>query len=176
MPAEFSHPRQSSPEKMARMRTHISRTGEPIALREKTQPADERSLPAGKPIGLWYEVNGDWRRWCRENEWNLDALQYIHTVDLADANVLVIDTLAKLDAFHAEFCVGERFVEKIKWDVVARKYDGVEIAPYQWARRLDWSWYYGWDCASGVLWRPRNAAVSLVRKLPIKPKREAVSV
>lgn len=38
--------------------------------------------------------------------------------------------------------------------------------PYQWSLRLDTdgllasTWYYAWDCASGVIWRPRNATVT----------------
>ena len=44
----------------------------------------------------------------------------------------------------------------IDWPKVAERYDGIIIAPYQWSRRLDGPmWYYGWDCASGCVWRAR---------------------
>lgn len=41
-----------------------------------------------------------------------------------------------------------------------------EIAPYQWERRLarEFMWYYGWDLASGVIWRPKNALVAFIGK------------
>jgi hypothetical protein len=45
----------------------------------------------------------------------------------------------------------------IDWEKVqADGYFGMEISPYLWSRRLDGGmWYYGWDCASGVIWDKR---------------------
>ena len=43
----------------------------------------------------------------------------------------------------------------INWRAVAGDYAGLIITPYQWSRRLEpYSWYYGWDCASGCIWDP----------------------
>ena len=68
------------------------------------------------------------------------------------ANVLLIDTPEKLDAFNARFGVDDNSVHSIAWEKVKALYDGVIIAPYHWERRLNLMWYYGWDCASGVIW------------------------
>ena len=49
------------------------------------------------------------------------------------------------------------------WKLIAQEFDGIEIAPYQWEIRMDYNffWYYGWDCASGCLWRPKNLTLEL---------------
>lgn len=40
-------------------------------------------------------------------------------------------------------------------------------APYQWRRRNErgFSWYYGWDCASGCIWRA--SAIREIRLIEI---------
>lgn len=45
-------------------------------------------------------------------------------------------------------------VTAFDWIDVASRYSGIEIAPYQWKRRIHPStfWYYTWDCASGCIW------------------------
>ena len=63
------------------------------------------------------------------------------------------------------------------WDDVVRQYDGLIIAPYQWAKRCDYSWYYGWDCASGVIWNLRAvASVKPTAKLQAELPEGAVPV
>ena len=73
-----------------------------------------------------------------------------------------------MDKFHNQYCVSGRFkyIEGINWVEVSEMYDGVEISPYQWKRRLaiNFMWYYGWDCASGVIWRPKNTIVKYIGK------------
>ena len=80
-----------------------------------------------------------------------------------NCNVLIIDSLQKLDEFHVRFPKA-RPIRSIDWVKVRKLYDGVEIAPYQYKRRLhpNFSWYYGWDCASGVIWRPKDAVVKYI--------------
>lgn len=82
-----------------------------------------------------------------------------HRVTLAGgADVLHLSTCAQLDEFTAEFRVGGLFqadrggLGGIAWTAVADRWDGIIIAPYQWTRRYDLAWYYGWDCASGCIW------------------------
>jgi hypothetical protein len=116
-----------------------------------------------KPKGFWYEVDNDWQRWTDEEDFHCG--EYVFKVELNDCNILLIDTLPKLDEFHSQFYIGDRLsLRGIDWAAVAKKYDGVEIAPYQWERRLalDFMWYYGWDCASGVIWEPKNAKVEYI--------------
>lgn len=42
----------------------------------------------------------------------------------------------------------------VNWPLIATRWDGIIIAPYQWSCRYDdrTFWYYGWDCASGCIW------------------------
>lgn len=109
-----------------------------------------------KPTGLWLSVEGDddWRAWCEGENFSLPSLKYVSEVTLKPGhNVLVVDTLEALDAFNARFGVADPLaVRGIRWDEVRALYDGLIIAPYRWERRLDLMWYYGWDCASGVIW------------------------
>jgi hypothetical protein len=109
-----------------------------------------------KPGGLWLSVEGDddWRSWCEGEQWGLGGLKHVVEVTLKpDANVLVIDTPEKLEAFNARFGGSDPYdLRSIKWGQVKALYDGMIIAPYQWQHRLGLMWYYGWDCASGVIW------------------------
>lgn len=144
------------------IRTHLSTSPEPIVLR----PGGGASDGFMKPPGFWYEVDGDWQRWCRDEQWGVDTYRHIHAVELGDTNMLMIDTLERLDGFHARFghCdplgVRSELFDYIDWAAVATEWDGVEIAPYQWDRRLTLRWYYGWDCAAGVIWRPKGVTVT----------------
>jgi hypothetical protein len=100
---------------------------------------------------------------------------YLHRIRLNHCKVLKISSLEMLDAFDRNYRANERsevfggftFHDyDIDWERLAKEYDGVEIAPYQWQRRLsDQRWYYSWDCASGCIWRPKDATISLIRKL-----------
>lgn len=110
-----------------------------------------------KPVGLWLSVAGedDWKAWCEGEKFGLDRLKHASEVTLKpDANVLVIDTTDKLVAFDAKFrkTLDPLTIRNIDWPKVKELYDGLIIAPYHWSHRLDLMWYYGWDCASGVIW------------------------
>ena len=148
----------------------------PIVLREVDATKDDKT-GAYKPAGFWYEVDGGWRDWCAGEGWNCGKF-HMHSVELNDCNVLKIDTLKALDCFHQEFKVDRRGfgLYEIDWAAVARKYDGVEIAPYQYPRRFEFHWYYGWDCASGVIWRPKGALVTYVGEVIVGGEEKEVSV
>jgi hypothetical protein len=162
-----------------RERTHCSTDAERIVLRA-VDPKNDKSAGAFKPAGFWYQLDGDWERWCRAEGYG--EYTHLHKIDLADARVLQIQNVKQLDEFHRTFgrvapwSATGRMIE-IQWDVVARSYDGVEIAPYQWERRLnlDFMWYYGWDCASGVIWNPRHATVKLIGELKKEEKKYATT-
>lgn len=151
-------------------RTHVSVGPEPILLRPAPQfPPYANEYSSYKPRGFWYEVNGDWRRWCAEEGFHLDRMNFLFDVDLGSCNILKLRGAPALDAFDEKYHVddpivhhimGERDHNCIDWLRVAEEYDGLEIAPYSWARRMEFMWYYGWDCASGVIWRPRDATVT----------------
>lgn len=128
---------------------------EPIVL-DRSRTYDPASQAwRGKPHGLWVSVPGadDWPSWCRLENFCLDQLQVEHVVTLTErANVLHVGSVAEMYQFHQEW--RSYFDDRtIDWGRVAASYDGIVIAPYQWAaRRLDLPWYYGWDVASGCIW------------------------
>jgi hypothetical protein len=121
---------------------------------------------AYKPRGFWVSVLGeqDWPAWCQAEGFNVTALRHAHEVTLrADARVLMLTTLDDLDRFNGQYGrvpkwakdwakdLGYKMIE-IDWAAVAQQHDGLVIAPYQWERRHEHMWYYGWDCASGCIW------------------------
>jgi len=131
----------------------------------------------GKPRGLWVSADDfedNWRHWCEAEDFRLECLTHVHEVDLAaDAEILRMASAYELDAFTREFQQGEGRQLRINWPTVATRWQGVIIAPYIWERRLHggYSWYYGWDCASGCIWDAR--AVASIRLVTVEPIREA---
>lgn len=139
---------------MARIMRLLHYTAEPFKLnRERKYGAD-----SFKPCGLWVSVEGDddWKQWCESEEYNIAALRCVSVLTLNESsNVLLIDTLKKIDAFNRQYgsaTNSKHETREVRWGEVKEQYDGMIIAPYQWARRYDLMWYYSWDCASGVLW------------------------
>ncbi len=121
-----------------------------------------------KPAGLWLSVDGDesrdWKEWCEVEEFRLDGLAHrTEFVLTPDANVLHLASVGAIREFTQTYLdkgyapVGDQ----INWTRVAELYDGIMIAPYQWACRNDLStfWYYPWDCASGCAWNLRALEV-----------------
>ncbi|NKV19232.1 hypothetical protein GS913_06550 [Rhodococcus hoagii] len=118
---------------------------------------DYQTVRRDKPDGLWVSILGedDWPSWCRENEFREHTLEVAHEVRLAaDANVLLVNGPREFDEFDAKYRTADsrKFNEFIDWPRVESEYDGIIIAPYLWSRRSSAFWYYGWDCASGVIW------------------------
>jgi len=115
-----------------------------------------------KPKGAWWSVGASWMNWCEGESWNVGGR--VFEVDVDVFNVLRIRSDDELHAFHAEFSASPKWYDfdasewNIDWRQVAERYTGVEIAPYLWRCRLNGParWYYGWDCASGVTWKPRT--------------------
>lgn len=147
-------------------RTHVASTAGPIVLEDRD--ASSPYAGVGKPDGFWYEVGGDWRRWCRGNAFHCE--RFLHTVDLKDCNVLRISSLPQLKEFQKKYFepLLHYGLGGIDWAEVALLFDGVEIAPYHREYRFrlpDFLWYNSWDCASGVIWRPRGATVTFAKEI-----------
>jgi hypothetical protein len=121
---------------------------------------DENNVGAYKTPGLWVSVEGDddWLAWCKAESWGLRSLACATEVILIEnANVLHLNGANAIDEFTAKFEPKDRCGEldhRIDWPTIRAKWRGLIIAPYCWERRLErhTSWYYGWDCASGVIW------------------------
>lgn len=117
-----------------------------------------------KPVGFWISVDGpdDWPSWCAAEQFRECDKQLRYDVRLKEKNgVLVIEDGRGMVAFNDRYGQTEREVlHSIDWQAVAKEYDGLIIAPYQWEYRLanGFLWYYGWDCASGCIWNPEAIA------------------
>jgi len=128
------------------------------------QTIELRSVSQGtgmKPRGLWVSADGedDWPTWCKAEGYRLDRLVNRFVVTLSDeANILHLTTVREVLEFSNEY-MDQNEPEwlrgwRIDWPKLAEKYQGIIIAPYQWALRSDdrTRWYWGWDVASGCIW------------------------
>ena len=111
---------------------------------------------SAKPVGLWYSVGEEWKEWCEAENFYVRHLAYTYELDVDEARILRLTTELDLLNFTARYQDADRDSWYIDWQAVAQDWDGIEIAPYQWGCRMDTRtrWYYGWDVASGCLWRP----------------------
>jgi hypothetical protein len=123
--------------------------------------------------GFWYGIDGSWADWCLCEQFR-GGERYFYELEIDTSAILTISTIAEFEAFEDEY-IGpppwqsdlDRYIDKmapgtprhmriglgeINWPKVAEKYAGVEITPYLYEKRLSSHWYYGWDCASGVVW------------------------
>lgn len=121
-----------------------------------------------KPSGFWVSVEGedDWKSWCLDEEYNLEWIENEFDVALSEsANILTLSSVDDILKFTKEFTdssmdsefdisTNHEYNIAIRWSDLYSLYDGIIIAPYQWACRLkfDTRWYYGWDVASGCIW------------------------
>jgi cation transport regulator ChaC len=140
---------------------------EPIAEVQNTE-ALQKAAP--KPRGLWYACGSEWIEWLEsemphwlEEGQNLyDVRPRYSTVGVAEGyrgkryvgGVLRITTDKEMEMFDLGFYVTDM---QIDWPRVASIWDGIEICPYQYSFRDIYGWYYGWDVASGCIWRPSGA-------------------
>jgi len=121
---------------------------------------DVSSQPSSspKPTGFWYSCEHEWHDWVRLEMPNWEGDNY-YDVQIDYSNVLVIDTYEKLLDFDAQY-KNKEF--GINWQLVAQEYSGIEICPYQYKVRYKLMWYYGWDIASGCIWK--RDAIKAIKK------------
>lgn len=150
-----------------------------IAVRSK--PHSENGCGCYKTPGLWVSVEGeyDWPWWCQGENWRIE--DFVHATEIIlkpEARICHLSTSKQLDAFTREFVPADRLGEwdcRIDWPRIRKEWQALIIAPYQWDRRLELhtSWYYGWDCASGVIWNADAVAELRPAELPDFSKIEA---
>ncbi len=145
-------------------RLHISNTHR-LVFKCLHKNKDTMRMSFGKPVGLWYDVDGDWTKWCTSEEMGW-LRPYIYEIILDKSGLLKINDIDKFEKFEKDFqaekqedhfgftlppsCDG--LFSKIDWHKVMKEYGAIEIAPYLWKKRLTSMFYYGWDCASGCVW------------------------
>ena len=135
-----------------------------IEIENKTQS----NAPAPKPNGFWVSCeNSDlgWKEWCETNDFD-GNWDYSYKVYLTQhANILLLENSQQIKDFSEKYSAGDWIVD---WKEVAKIYDGIIIAPYQWSCRLNVSWYYTWDCASGCIWNAKAIKTFLLFNADLK--------
>ena len=141
-----------------------------------------RQEDAPKPTGLWYACGGDWiswmsremPHWLEEGKYLYDVSPKYSRVGLTNfkwgtyaGGVLALSSAEDVLRFGEIFGTGRW---SVGWAEVAQIWDGIEICPYFWEIR-NLMWYYGWDVASGCIWRPSG----LSRPLTLLKGRESAS-
>lgn len=136
-----------------------------------------------KPQGLWYGIDSAWLEWC-ESEMPQWVRPYNYVLEIDYSKMLVLTTEAELLEFTNRFlCKGgpklfksfeQQLVGFIDWPLVAQEYSGIEIPSYVWDCRFTLMWYYGWDCASGCIWR--TDVVRSVTKIEINKTDQSLVV
>jgi hypothetical protein len=73
---------------------------DPVKLRRRNYPQSGHP----KPNGLWFDVNGSWKRWCEAVEFRLEKLLYRHTVTVLDASrILFLRNAKDIDLFTRKY-------------------------------------------------------------------------
>jgi hypothetical protein len=142
---------------------HLAHYGtSPLARVRSVEQVDQLER-AMKPSGLWVSVEGKgshgWKQWCLAEGFHPEHLACKTRVILKpNARICHLETVEQIDGFTKRFLhQWDRMPDStlwLNWAEVAKHWQGIIIAPYQWERRMDMScsWYYGWDCASGCIW------------------------
>lgn len=125
-------------------------------------------MPTGmKPQGLWYGFDGSWASWCERNAFKCG--KHFYEVGLDTSKILRIENLNQFEEFEKEYACNSIFFNEIgikepttlmtrafglniDWPRLKKEYAGLEINPWIHTKHLESIWYYGWDCASGVIW------------------------
>lgn len=147
------------------VRTHIGRAKD-FVITERTY--EQKHF---KPVGLWYGIDKSWEKWCAENGLDWLSVMYQYEIHIDFTNVLVINTEKAFEDFHNKYSTMDKdgYYHTIKWEEVAKDYDGIEIAPYFYQFRMvdKYFWYYSWDCASGCIWNTKLITVGKQIELTI---------
>ena len=107
-----------------------------------------------KPKGLWYGCGDSWIEWIKLNlPGYLEKANYLYEVKLGE-EIIQISNDDEFDNFQSEFGFSSLDEQvAINWkEIQEQEYNGIEICPYNWERRMSTNWYYPWDVASGCIW------------------------
>jgi len=85
--------------------------------------------------------------------------EYFYHLTINEGKIIQLHSYLDLAAFtekwydSGKYSINQLNHAAIRWDDVAKKYSGIEINPYIWKARYEFDWYYGWDVASGCIWK-----------------------
>lgn len=108
-----------------------------------------------KPKGLLLMWNGDWKCFCKSDfiTWMEDKICLLAKLK-PDLKLWLIDSFESFNIVWKQYTdkpaydflkVDKKFWKWLEW----QGYDGV-------AQTIEWSTGYGWDCASIVIFNPKN--------------------
>ena len=101
--------------------------------------------------GFWFAQGAEWIEWMAGEmiDW-LHSQNYVYEVTLNDDYILKLSTKQDLINFGYRYQGNSEY--DIRWQEVVDRYAGILISPYIYSARMDISWYYPWDVASGCVW------------------------
>ena len=107
-----------------------------------------------KPHGLWYSIDTEWIEWCKDNQPSfIKPNSFNLEINLNEC--IVISTEKELVDFNKEYTI-ESYYKYIDWNVVRKKFKGIEIRNYkelyEYRYNFDYLWFSGWDVSSGCIW------------------------
>jgi hypothetical protein len=119
-----------------------------------------------KPHGFWYAVGFGWLDFATYDMQGFydDKKLHAFSINTDRLNILKINNISELFEFDNNFKHGPDLLSSINWVKVAEQYDGIEIPVYLREARYDYTWYYGWDVASGCVWNTEKLSIKKVRK------------
>jgi len=91
--------------------------------------------------------------------------KHLYKIEVNLSNLLILDSEQKIKVFVINFGMNKnKWFTEINWELVAKKYSGVEFNPYFYSLRLKptMTWYNGIDVASGCVWN-KNAIKKIVK-------------
>lgn len=141
---------------MTKILSHFSTEPFKLDPNFKERFNDEMKL---KPHGMWLSDESDygWKEWCEKEKFRLEHLAYRtdYEIDLSDILFLSSDQHIRVFSEKYRYKNPSSYIERLKfidWDKVYEEYKGILISPYSWNLRLEYMWYYGFDCASACVW------------------------
>ena len=105
-----------------------------------------------KPQGLWLGLGDNWLQYIKDNDMTDWITEYCSAFSIKlGSNFIVLKDEEDYLNFTKRYSKTP-FV--IKWDVVAKKYDGIiAYAPRRFAFNNRLAWTYGWDVTSACVWK-----------------------
>lgn len=122
---------------------------------------------AGKPRGLWYACGDEWVYYLKNSagmEHLYEGARYLYQIHIRQSKILMVHTESDLKRLNLNFSAQGEEVQAswqgdedlfISWPRMAKRFSGVEISPVQYELRDTGTigWYFGWDVASGCIWK-----------------------
>jgi len=128
-----------------------------------------------KPDGLWYGCGDAWIQWVKmEMPDDFEAVNYLYEVKLGN-DILKISNEDEFESFEHEFLRQDTPVNGglPDWGKIQKEgYNGIEICPYFWSKRMSSLWYYPWDVASGCVWNANGISDVVL----LKDKNDGIKV